>query len=112
MTHLALLAPPWIPIPPPAYGGIEQVVRLLSAGLVEAGHRVTLFAPPGSESPADVISPLEEAHPDEIQFSMWEIDHVAAASMRSTRPTRPATRSMSCTITRASPRSRWPTAWR
>ncbi len=77
MTHLALLAPPWIPIPPPAYGGIEQVVRLLSAGLVEAGHRVTLFAPPGSESPADVHSPLEEAHPNEIQFSMWEVEHVA-----------------------------------
>ena len=53
------------------------MVRLLSAGLVEAGHRVTLFAPPGSESPADVVSPMEEAHPDEIQFSMWEVDHVA-----------------------------------
>src|SRR3954464_5921962 len=76
MSHVALIAPPWIPIPPPGYGGIEQVVRLLSAGLVEAGHRVTLFAPPGSESPADVVSPLEEAHPDEIQFSMWEVDHV------------------------------------
>jgi glycosyltransferase involved in cell wall biosynthesis len=77
VLHLALLAPPWIPIPPPAYGGIEQVVRLLSAGLVEAGHRVTMFAPPGSESRADVVSPLDEPHPDEIQFSMWEVDHVA-----------------------------------
>ena len=77
MPHIALLAPPWIPIPPPAYGGIEQVVRLLAAGLVDAGHRVTLFAPPGSRSPADVRSPLSAAHPDEIQFSMWEVDHVA-----------------------------------
>jgi glycosyltransferase involved in cell wall biosynthesis len=77
MSHVALLAPPWIPIPPPAYGGIEQVVRLLAAGLVDAGHRVTLFAPPGSRSPADVRSPLSAAHPDEIQFSMWEVDHVA-----------------------------------
>ena len=58
MAHLALLAPPWIPIPPPAYGGIEQVVRLLAEGLVDAGHRVTLFAPPGSSSPAEVESPL------------------------------------------------------
>jgi glycosyltransferase involved in cell wall biosynthesis len=77
MSHVALLAPPWIPIPPPAYGGIEQVVRLLAAGLVDAGHRVTLFAPPGSKSAADVRSPLSAAHPDEIQFSMWEVDHVA-----------------------------------
>jgi glycosyltransferase involved in cell wall biosynthesis len=77
MSHLALLAPPWIPIPPPGYGGIEQVVRLLAAGLVDAGHRVTLFAAPGSRSPAEVRTPLSEPHPDEIQFSMWEVDHVA-----------------------------------
>jgi glycosyltransferase involved in cell wall biosynthesis len=77
MANLALLAPPWIPIPPPAYGGIEQVVRLLAEGLVAAGHRVTLFAPPGSSSSAEVRSPLSAPHPDEIQFSMWEVDHVA-----------------------------------
>src|SRR3954447_22765074 len=77
MSHVALIAPPWIPIPPPAYGGIEQVVRLLAAGLVDAGHRVTLFAPPGSRSPAEVRSPLSAPHPGEIQFSMWEVDHVA-----------------------------------
>ncbi len=77
MQHIALLAPPWIPIPPPAYGGIEQVVALLASGLAEAGHRVTLFAPPGSEAPVEVRSPLSSPHPDEIQFSMWEVDHVA-----------------------------------
>ena len=77
MSHLAMLAPPWIPIPPPAYGGIEHVVSLLTAGLVDAGHRVTLFAAPGSRSPAEVHSPLAEPHPDEIQFSLFEVDHVA-----------------------------------
>ena len=77
MSRIALLAPPWFPVPPPAYGGIEEVVRLLAEGLVEAGHQVTLFAPPGSESAAEVRSPLSAPHPDEIQFSMWEVDHVA-----------------------------------
>ena len=77
MSHLAMLAPPWIPIPPPAYGGIEHVVSLSTAGLVDAGHRVTLFAAPGSRSPAEVHSPLAEPHPDEIQFSLFEVDHVA-----------------------------------
>ena len=72
-----MIAPPWIRLPPPAYGGIEQVVTLLADGLVKSGHRVTLFAPPGSESPAEVRSPLAAEHPDEIQFSMWEVDHVA-----------------------------------
>jgi uncharacterized membrane protein YeaQ/YmgE (transglycosylase-associated protein family) len=28
--HIGLLAPPWIPTPPPAYGGIERVVALLT----------------------------------------------------------------------------------
>ena len=52
--RIAMLAPPWIPVPPPGYGGIEEVVRLLCAGLVARGHEVTLFAPPGSSSPAEV----------------------------------------------------------
>jgi hypothetical protein len=27
---IAMLAPPWIKIPPPGYGGIEQVLALLA----------------------------------------------------------------------------------
>jgi glycosyltransferase involved in cell wall biosynthesis len=74
-----MLAPPWIPVPPPAYGGIEEVVRLLSEGLVARGHDVTLFAPPGSESSADVVEVLDDPHPDDIQKAQYESDHVARA---------------------------------
>jgi len=74
-----MLAPPWIPVPAPAYGGIEEVVRLLCAGLLERGHDVTLFAPPGSDSPAEVVPVLEDAHPDEIEKAQFEADHVARA---------------------------------
>ena len=77
--RIAMLAPPWIPVPAPAYGGIEEVVRLLCGGLVAAGHHVTLFAPPGSDSDADVVPVLEEPHPDEIQTARIEADHVARA---------------------------------
>ena len=45
--RIAMLAPPWIPVPPPAYGGIETVVGLLVDALVARGHEVTLIAPPG-----------------------------------------------------------------
>src|SRR5215208_1867814 len=38
-----MLAPPWIPVPAPAYGGIEEVIRLLCDGLTERGHDVTQF---------------------------------------------------------------------
>jgi glycosyltransferase involved in cell wall biosynthesis len=74
-----MLAPPWIPVPAPAYGGIEEVVRLLCDGLVARDHEVTLFAPPGSRSAADVDSPLSEAYPDEIQSARVEADHVSRA---------------------------------
>jgi glycosyltransferase involved in cell wall biosynthesis len=77
--RIAVLAPPWIPVPAPAYGGIEEVVRLEVAGLVDAGHDVTLFAAPGSRSPAGAEHVLEDCHPDEIERSLWEVDHVARA---------------------------------
>jgi len=77
--RIAMLAPPWIPVPAPAYGGIEEVVRLLTAGLADAGHDVTLFAPPGSDAPADVVEVLEAPHPDDIQRAQFEADHVARA---------------------------------
>jgi glycosyltransferase involved in cell wall biosynthesis len=42
--RIGMIAPPWFPIPPQNYGGIEFVVSLLTEGLVERGHEVTLFA--------------------------------------------------------------------
>src|SRR4051812_47891740 len=77
--RVAMLAPPWIPVPAPAYGGIEEVVRLLCEGLVARDHGVTLFAPPQSESPAEVRAVLEAPHPDDIQIAQFEADHVARA---------------------------------
>src|SRR5215211_6985109 len=80
--RVAMLAPPWIPVPPPAYGGIEQVIALLTTELTGRGHEVTLFAAPGTEADAEVLSPLERPHPDEIQMSVYEADHVASTFAR------------------------------
>jgi len=77
--RIAVLAPPWFPVPPPAYGGIEAVVDLLCQELVARGHDVTLFAAPGSHSDACLRTPLEAAHPHEIGSSMVESDCVACA---------------------------------
>ena len=77
-----MLAPPWIPVPPPGYGGIEQVIALLATELTKRGNTVALFAAPGTESQAQVLSPLEGPHPDEIQMSLYEADHVASAFAR------------------------------
>jgi glycosyltransferase involved in cell wall biosynthesis len=80
--RVAMLAPPWIPVPPPGYGGIEQVIALLAAELTARGNPVALFAAPGTESQAEVLSPLEGSHPDEIQMSLYEVDHVASSFAR------------------------------
>jgi glycosyltransferase involved in cell wall biosynthesis len=76
--RVAMLAPPWIQVPPLGYGGIEQVIALLTTELTGRGNDVTLFAAPGTTSSARVRSPLEEPHPDEIQLSLYEVDHVAS----------------------------------
>jgi glycosyltransferase involved in cell wall biosynthesis len=77
--RIAMLAPPWIPIPSPGYGGVESVVSTLTEALIGRGHDVTLFCAPGSASRANVVSPLEQAHPDEIERSLYESDHVGRA---------------------------------
>ncbi len=80
--RVAILAPPWIPVPPPGYGGIEQVLGLLATELTERGNDVTLFAAPGTHSIAHVLSPLEDSHPHQIQMALYESDHVASAFAR------------------------------
>jgi glycosyltransferase involved in cell wall biosynthesis len=74
-----MLAPPWIPIPPPGYGGIEFVLALLCDALVARGHDVELFCAPGSSSRAKVRPLLERAHPESIERSLFEADHVGRA---------------------------------
>ncbi|MCL4339215.1 glycosyltransferase family 4 protein [Patescibacteria group bacterium] len=49
---IAILAPPYLPIPPDGYGGVERIVYLLTEGLVKKGHDVTLFAPGDSKTSA------------------------------------------------------------
>ena len=77
--HVAMLAPPWISVPPPGYGGVESVVSVLTEALVRRGHAVTLFCAPGSLSSARVVTLLDDSHPDEIERSPYEVDHVARA---------------------------------
>jgi len=77
--RIAMLAPPWISVPPAGYGGVESVVSVLTESLVARGNEVTLFCAPGSTSSAEVVTLLDDAHPDEIERSLYEVDHVARA---------------------------------
>jgi len=48
-VRIAIVAPPWVPVPPPAYGGTEAVLDTLARGLIAAGHDVLLYATGDSE---------------------------------------------------------------
>ncbi len=59
--RIGLVAPPWVPVPPPRYGGTEAVVDTLARGLVRAGHDVVLVAARESTCPVPTKVPLEGA---------------------------------------------------
>jgi glycosyltransferase involved in cell wall biosynthesis len=71
---IAEIAPPYLPVPPVGYGGIELVVSSLADGLAERGHEVTLFASGGSTTKAELVSPFEDApgpeHLGELAFGL------------------------------------------
>jgi glycosyltransferase involved in cell wall biosynthesis len=59
--RIGLIAPPGVPVPPPAYGGTESVVDRLARGLVRAGHEVLLAAAANSTCPVPQIGGTEPA---------------------------------------------------
>jgi glycosyltransferase involved in cell wall biosynthesis len=59
--RIGLIAPPGIPVPPPAYGGTEAVVDRLARGLVRAGHQVLLAAAANSSCPVPRVQGSDEA---------------------------------------------------
>src|SRR5690349_7825362 len=59
--RIGLIAPPWIPVPPPAYGGTESVIDRLARGLVRAGHEVLLGAAANSTCPVGRIPGTDDA---------------------------------------------------
>lgn len=50
------IAPLWETVPPPAYGGTEAVVSVLTEELVRRGHEVTLCASGDSRTRAELLS--------------------------------------------------------
>lgn len=84
-VRIAQIAPPWLPVPPPGYGGIENVVALLTDGLVARGHDVTLFACGGSATTAhlDAHEPGPLGTTAQLKSPLAALTHVVAAFARS-----------------------------
>jgi glycosyltransferase involved in cell wall biosynthesis len=77
--RIGLVAPPWAPVPPHLYGGIELVVDRLAQGFQAAGHDVVLFTTGDSTSPVPKRWFLEKSEGVRIGFTVPEVRHVLAA---------------------------------
>jgi glycosyltransferase involved in cell wall biosynthesis len=76
--RMAVIAPPWYPLPPRAYGGIELVVSLLVAELRRMGHEVTVFGAAGSAQGTTVLAPAGwAAHLGTITAPARELTYLA-----------------------------------
>jgi len=76
------LAPLWEAVPPPAYGGTESVVSLLTEELVRMGHDVTLAACGESRTSAPLLSVYERSlrsADDLADRSPYDWQHTATA---------------------------------
>lgn len=83
--RIAQIAPLWETVPPPAYGGTELVVSLLTDELVRRGHEVTLFASGDSTTLAN----LDSIHPRALrldqnikEYGIYEMLHLTNAYER------------------------------
>ncbi len=74
--RIAIIAPPWLPVPPTAYGGTELVLDGLCRGLVRAGHEVLLCATGDSTCPVDRFWVVEHALGTDNARPAAELAHV------------------------------------
>ena len=78
--RIAIVATPWYPIPPPAYGGIESMCHLLVEGLVRRGHAVTLVGADHPQTSAHYVRTYRRAQGSRIGQSFPEVVHAAATA--------------------------------
>lgn len=59
--RIALVAAPYIPVPPTQYGGTEQVIYYLIKGLLEAGHEPILIGAADSKVDCEIIPIVDKS---------------------------------------------------
>jgi glycosyltransferase involved in cell wall biosynthesis len=74
-----MIAPPWFPVPPPAYGGTERVCALVAEALVDRGHDVTVFASGDSAPSGRLRATIPQHDPTRLREIDLEAEHLSAA---------------------------------
>ena len=77
--RIAVIAPPWAPVPPQLYGGIELVVDRLAQGYQAAGHEVLLYTTGDSTSKVPMAWALPQSEGNRIGNAVVELRHVMHA---------------------------------
>ena len=77
--RIALVAAPWLPVPPPAYGGTEGVIDRLATGFVAEGHEVLLFTTGDSTCPVPRAWVRARSDLDLLGQSVIELQHLIHA---------------------------------
>jgi glycosyltransferase involved in cell wall biosynthesis len=77
--RIGLVAPPWLPVPPPAYGGTETVLDTLARGLQAAGHEPVLFTVGSSSVPVPIRWLYADGNRDQMNWTTPELRHVLEA---------------------------------
>lgn len=77
--RIAMVVPPWLSVPPPGYGGLEQVVAVLVDALTRQGHAVTLFGAGDHHGTAadGFVSTVPEVQYERLGESLPELAHLA-----------------------------------
>ncbi|HZD72883.1 MAG TPA: glycosyltransferase family 4 protein [Actinomycetota bacterium] len=78
--RIGIVAPPWYPIPPKGYGGIEWMIYWLAEALAARGHEVTVIGAGGSRTSANFIPTYEDPPFRRIGESLPEVLHALAAA--------------------------------
>jgi glycosyltransferase involved in cell wall biosynthesis len=76
---IAIIAPPWLPVPAPAYGGTEAVLDELARGLGAAGHNVLMVCHPDSTCPVPTASVIPAEDAVRMGRASIELEHVIGA---------------------------------
>jgi glycosyltransferase involved in cell wall biosynthesis len=73
-----MVVPPWYELPPPGYGGLEQVCAALVDALVARGHEVTLFGAGGATgTSARFVATRPELQAHRLGQALPELAHLA-----------------------------------
>jgi glycosyltransferase involved in cell wall biosynthesis len=77
--RIAIVAPPWFPIPPGGYGGIESMVHTLVEGLADRGHEIILVGAGKPHRSAKFLQTYGEPPLERMGEAFPEVVHALAA---------------------------------